>query len=236
MWTQFLVSRHPENIKMHVGHKEPAGHDLSFKMRSHQILQTKTQRLEVDLKRAREQSFIKTMEISKLLMEKEELELKNQELINKNLQLTKEKEELCAEYEEKLRKKSSSDESVQLENLRQEYQSVNRKCLKYSEERKDLLREINDLNDELYREKQLRKGCCMSSMDNPLMVSPNSSENKSGSVSACQTSAVIREDDSEALQKMKPQMVPFVQCNCDYLDHGLHYLYEELLVSDRLHL
>ncbi|XP_039203763.1 golgin IMH1-like [Crotalus tigris] len=240
---------------MHVGHEEPAGHDLSFKIRSHQILQTKAQRLEIDLKRAREQSYIKTMEISKLLTEKEALELKIQELINENLQLTREKEELCTEYEEKLSRKNSSDESIKLDKLRQENQSLSCKVLKYAGEKTELLRENNDLKDELYRkitvmskllsekeelrikaemlvfknleltdekellcrayeerlcrEKQLRKGCCTLLMDKDQMVSPNSREYKRGFVNACQTSAVIIEDNSEALEKMKPQVVEY---------------------------
>ncbi|KAG8132855.1 hypothetical protein E2320_010699 [Naja naja] len=66
----------------------------------------------------------KTMEISKLLTEKEQLELKIRELTNKNLQLAKEKEKLCEEYEEKLSRKSSSGESGQLDKLRRENESL----------------------------------------------------------------------------------------------------------------
>ncbi|XP_070797145.1 chromosome partition protein Smc-like [Pituophis catenifer annectens] len=100
----------------------------------YRIVQTKTERLEVDLKRARDQSYIKTMEMSKLLAEKEELELKIQELINKTLQLAKEKEELCEEYEEKLSRKNSSDESGQLDKLRRENESLSCKVQKYAGE------------------------------------------------------------------------------------------------------
>ncbi|XP_058030266.1 uncharacterized protein LOC131193884 [Ahaetulla prasina] len=95
------------------------------------------------------------MEISKLLAEKEELELKIQELTNKNIQLAKEKEKLCEQYEEKLSRKNHSDESGQLEKLRRENESLSCKVQKHAEEKAELLRENNDLKDELYRKTTL---------------------------------------------------------------------------------
>ncbi|XP_070797148.1 trichohyalin-like [Pituophis catenifer annectens] len=144
------VSRRPENIRMQLDQ------DLNLRMRSHQIVHTKTERLEVDLKRARNQSYAKTMEMSKLLTEKEELELKIQELTNKNLQLAKEKEELfilCKEYEEKLSREKSSDEPGQLDKLRRENESLSCKLKKYAGENAELLRENNDLKEEFYRKR-----------------------------------------------------------------------------------
>ncbi|XP_026580982.1 trichohyalin-like [Pseudonaja textilis] len=91
------------------------------------------------------------MEMSKLLTEKEELELKIQDLTNKNLQLAKEKEELCEEYEEKLSRKSSSDESEQLDKLRRENESLSCQIQRFAGEKAELLRENNDLKEELYR-------------------------------------------------------------------------------------
>ncbi|XP_070795331.1 oxidized low-density lipoprotein receptor 1-like isoform X2 [Pituophis catenifer annectens] len=89
--------------------------------------------------------------MSKLLAEKEELALKIQELINKTLQLAKEKEELCEEYEEKLNRKNSSDEPGKLDKLRRENECLSCKVQKYAGEKAELLRENNDLKEDLYR-------------------------------------------------------------------------------------
>ncbi|XP_070795330.1 oxidized low-density lipoprotein receptor 1-like isoform X1 [Pituophis catenifer annectens] len=191
--------------------------------------------------------------MSKLLAEKEELALKIQELINKTLQLAKEKEELCEEYEEKLNRKNSSDEPGKLDKLRRENECLSCKVQKYAGEKAELLRENNDLKEDLYRkvammskltlenkelqmktemltfknieisdekeelcrdyeerlwrETQLRKGCCTLLMGREQMGQRHSSsECKRSSVSVCQTSADTAENKTEAQDKMKPQM------------------------------
>ncbi|XP_026549685.1 trichohyalin-like, partial [Notechis scutatus] len=66
-------------------------------------------------------------------------------------QLTKEKEQLCEEYEEKLSRKSSSDESGQLDKLRRENESLSCQVQRFAGEKAELLRENNHLKEELYR-------------------------------------------------------------------------------------
>ncbi|XP_032081982.1 uncharacterized protein LOC116514518 isoform X2 [Thamnophis elegans] len=108
-------------------------------MKPQMIVQTKTEKLEGDLKRVRDQSYVKI----------------------------------------------SSEESGQLEKLRRETERLSCKAQKEAVE-KELLRENNDLKEELYREEQLRMGRCT------LLIYRDQMEHK-----------------TEAQNKMKPQMVEY---------------------------
>ncbi|XP_058032617.1 uncharacterized protein LOC131195013 [Ahaetulla prasina] len=89
--------------------------------------------------------------------------------------------------------------------LQNKAEMVTFKNLELTDEKEELCREYEE---RLWRETQLRKGCCTLLMGRDRMDQrPGSSECKRGAVSVCQTSADVAENKTEAQQdKMKPQM------------------------------
>ncbi|XP_070612434.1 uncharacterized protein MCAP_0864-like [Erythrolamprus reginae] len=127
-------------------HAEP-----SIKLRSHQIVQTKAQRSDADLNRVKEQNYIMTMKISKLLTEKNELEIKNNELFEENKKLCKEKNEISEDFEEKLRRKITSEKEDEIQKIIKENETLSTKIKKDAMEKLELLHKINELKEELHR-------------------------------------------------------------------------------------